>query len=297
MVARLALGTAQLGDPYGIANRRGRLDEAEVDTILSAAFEQGVRCLDTAAGYGKSEAAIGSFLERQGRPDGLTICTKLPALPPALSTADVELTVDAELDGSLRRLRLDAVDVYLVHAAADLERYGPALVGALARQRDAGRISRIGVSVYGPEEAETAMAFPELSAIQFPFNVFDRRMTVGRRESRATFARSPLLQGLLALALESLPAAMIRARPWLESYRDLCRAHGASPVSTALAWAAQRSGADHVVLGVESPEQLAAAAVAFRTPLDAALVEAIERELTGVPSSILDPRQWGVPEP
>ena len=56
---KLALGTVQLGIPYGIANQTGMPDDTTALEILRAAHEHGYTWLDTAAGYGQSEAVIG----------------------------------------------------------------------------------------------------------------------------------------------------------------------------------------------------------------------------------------------
>lgn len=297
--ARLALGTAQFGNAYGIANSRGRLANAEIGAILDAAFERGVRCLDTAAAYGDAEERIGEFFARRGTPDGLAICSKSPRLAPGLAPQEVDRVVGDALDGSRRRLRVDAIDVYLVHDANDLRRYGTLLIETLVRRRESGSVGCLGVSVYDPEDAALLSSHPELTAIQYPFNLFDRRATSGggverwTRKGVATFARSPLLQGLLTLRPGSLPATLVEAAPWLAKLERLCAAHGTTPFAAALTYAAERSGAGHVVLGVESVEQLDHAVTALGQPLSPALGEEIDRVFGEVPASVLDPRRWG----
>ncbi len=77
----LALGTAQLGLDYGVANRGGKLSAETVDAVVAEALRQGVRCFDTAQAYGESEARLGANLARHG--GAVTIVSKLsPALDP-----------------------------------------------------------------------------------------------------------------------------------------------------------------------------------------------------------------------
>ena len=152
-ISRLTLGTAQLGSRYGIANRLGQPKPDEVDAILRTAFDLEIRSLDTAAEYGESEAAIGRFLRREGRPDGLRICGKLPLLESGLSARALDRAVADAASGSCQRLGAEKIDDYLVHSPANLREYGRTLVAALLRCREAGWVERIGVSVYGPEDA------------------------------------------------------------------------------------------------------------------------------------------------
>lgn len=297
---RLTLGTAQLGAPYGVANRRGRPTDSEVDAILTMAVEHGVRSLDTAPEYGDAESRIGDWLRRYGRPDGLQLCTKLPQLSAGVAAGEIDAAVERALDGSRRRLGVETVDVYLVHAVGDLHEHGAALRDSFARLEQAGRIGRAGVSVYDPADVDALFARPGLSAVQYPFNLFDRRIPEGGRIERlarggvATFARSPLLQGLLAMPADAVPSALRAARPALDALGALCDERKTTPFALSLAYSAARSGADHIVLGVESTEQLITAAETLATPLASTLTDEIDRAFADVPPEITDPRRWNV---
>ena len=73
--SRLVLGTAQFGMAYGVTNRQGQVIESEAQSILAEASAAGVRLLDTAAGYGTSEAVLGRCLARL---PALEVVTKTP---------------------------------------------------------------------------------------------------------------------------------------------------------------------------------------------------------------------------
>ena len=294
--ARLTLGTAKLGLPYESANRIGQPDREAGERILRTAFELGIRSLDTAPGCLNSEggseddpeSVIGSFFQRHGRPDGVELCTKLPRLTRG---EEVGPQVTAAVEGSRRRLASDTIDFYLLHDSADLLRHGRVLVEALDACRSRGWIQRIGVSVSDPEEAETALANFEFSAVQYPFNLFDRRILPNLERFRSagyqTFARSPLLQGLFALP----PAdAMPEAKPWLTLLHELCQTDGLDPVELAIVYAVSRSGADRLVVGVDSAEQLVSVVEMARRQLAAELVERVEAAFSHVPREVFDPR-------
>ena len=114
-----------------------------------------------------------------------------------------------------------------------------------------------------------------------------------RRGGRTTFARSPLLQGLLTLRPDALPPSVAAARPWLADLEELLRDYRTDLLTCALTFAATCSGADHVVLGVDSSEQLRQATRSTKADLPAGLARELERRFADVPSQVIDPRQWG----
>ena len=63
MSNKIAIGTAQFGLDYGIANKHGRVSANEIRSILNFALENNINTLDTAKVYGNSEKSIGDYLE------------------------------------------------------------------------------------------------------------------------------------------------------------------------------------------------------------------------------------------
>ena len=298
--ARWALGTAQLGMAYGVANRSGRPDERDAQRILAAAFESGVRCLDTAAAYGDSESVIGRFLRATPGSDAIALCTKLPAVPRGLSAAGLRAELARRLDASRRRLGRDRIEYVLVHAWEDVASYDGAFEDALATLD--GGVGVFGASVYRPDEARAALELGLFKALQFPFNALDQRFAQSRVTALCrsrqciAFARSPLLQGVLALAPDRLPAPVSHVATWVRDYRDLAATHGVEPVSGALAYAAQHSGADWIVAGAETAGQVQRQRQALDLPsLPPAFVAAVESRGAAVPEEVVDPRRWSVP--
>lgn len=278
-MTRLALGTAQLGLDYGIANTRGRPSDAEVDRLLSAAFgELGVAAVDTAPAYGDAEARLGAWFGANGRPEGVTIVTKL--------SAGLELSsVRRSLEGSCERLGC-APDIVLLHDAEDLFRHGDDLIDAVASVVP----SVVGVSVYEPESIVRARTFERIGAIQFPFNVFDRRVrsVAASLEGCTTFARSVLLQGLFVAP----PDRVAGAGAWVGRLTQLAARHGWTVIDVAIAYATHASSADYVLVGVESAEQLADLANATSLHLDEGLHDEIELIFADVDPHVIDPRRW-----
>src|SRR6516165_317097 len=120
-LSRIGLGTVQFGTDYGISNRGGQPDEAEVAAILARAVETGIGYLDTASSYGDAETLIGRHLPRGHR---LRIVTKLPPISGDTIAADhIRATLEA-VGRSLDRLKIGQVHALLVHHAGDLQKPG-----------------------------------------------------------------------------------------------------------------------------------------------------------------------------
>lgn len=284
---KIALGTAQLGLDYGIANPAGRVPEPEAARILAAAEKGGVTLLDTAAAYGEAESVLG----RLGAGQRFAIVTKTARLG-AGGVAEVE----AAFERSLERLRVGSVHVLLVHAAADLlGAEGPALAARLRRLREQGRAARLGVSVYSAAELERALGVLDAEVVQVPVNVFDQRLvtdrTLERLKARGVeiHARSPLLQGLLVMDPAALPPYFEPIRERAAAWRRFCAERGLTPLRAALGFVAGLATVDRVVCGVERAAQLEEV-IAASAPLEPGAFRALALD----DPDFVDPSRWKV---
>ena len=73
---RIAIGTAQFGLPYGIANQTGKIAQSEAKEILKIALDNNIDVLDTAIIYGDSESSLGKL-----QTEDFNLVTKLPIIP------------------------------------------------------------------------------------------------------------------------------------------------------------------------------------------------------------------------
>jgi aryl-alcohol dehydrogenase-like predicted oxidoreductase len=284
--AFLALGTAQWGMPYGIANRTGQPRREEVSAILLKAQAAGVTLLDTAPVYGTSEALIGELC---GAP--WTVITKLHA--DAL-TADLAKESLAASRTALRRSVLDGV---LLHRASQRMAGAGAVWDELRRERDAGQIRLLGLSALSPEEAWAALEDPDMDVLQVATNLFDQRLVrsgffpAARKAGRMVIVRSVYLQGVAHLAPEELPGFLKPLR---------------GPLAAARAWAAQRGGTQSLPFLAYAARQQAAVLVGCESVaqfektwddwslIDGLLddVEALAATIPDLPVEVLHPPLW-----
>lgn len=288
-VTRLSFGTAQLGMAQATAS--GALaSETHASSMLHAAYELGISSFDTSPDYGHAEQRIGTFLRDQNLHEEIAICTTLPSLA-AVDPRRIEQQVEDHLTASLRRLRSDVIDAYLVHRISDLARHGQALVDALAHQRDKGRVLAIGAVVDDPAELALLEEYPELGVVQHPFSLLDRRLSTNGWLERLAVGGTrlnvsdALFQGLLGLPSPDVSGPFAAVRPMLDELRRLLERFGLSPVDAALPFALSIDP-DSVVVVADAIPELEAFVTSASAVLPDELHALIERELPDFPAGI-----------
>jgi len=274
LISKIALGAAQFGLPYGISNTEGQISLPEGKAIIDLARSAGIHTIDTAIAYGDSEATLGKL-----DVSGWQIITKLPEMP--VSGDAVAAWVHVQLSNSLERLRIESAHGLLLHRPAQLNGPdGKALYHALMAERERGRISKIGISVYGPAELDQMPPSMKFDIVQAPFNVLDTRMTRSGWAAKLQdggcelHVRSIFLQGLLLMQASSRPAYFSRWNTLWGHWESWLRDAGMSPLQACVRFALRTPGIDKVVLGVDCAKQLSdilAAADGDVPPLPASL--------------------------
>jgi aryl-alcohol dehydrogenase-like predicted oxidoreductase len=277
---RLVVGTAQLGQPYGVANRTGQPSPDDAVAIIRRAAAAGVAALDTAPAYGTAESLI-----RAAEVD-VPVFTKVP--PGASPRSAVER--------SLERLGRDRVDVLFFHDPAVVLHDGNAvdeaasLVGTL--------VGKVGVSVYTPAELAAALDDPRLQAIEAPVSVADQRLPrAGLLRAAAAkgvevYARSVLLQGALLLADGALPAHLAALAPVNAAVRDVAAAEGRTAAEVLVAFVRDLDGVTAVVVGAETAAQLDEALASISSPRLSPPSLAALGAVVELPAAVVDPREW-----
>lgn len=262
---KIALGTVQFGLAYGAFNTAGQVPPDEVARLLARAGAGGVRWLDTAHAYGRSEAVLGEV----GAAQRFRLVTKVPAMNEQASAEAVQRFV-AE---SLQRLRTERVDGLLLHRAADLlGPQGPAVWSALTALQREGQVGRIGVSGYGADEVLQVLDRYDIGLVQLPINVFDRRhqqagvLARCRAQGVEVHARSAFLQGFALANPAALTPHLSAYAGVLQAFDQRCRDLGLGRLAGALHAVADLAEVDQVVVGVDRVAQLEEILAAAGTP-------------------------------
>ncbi|MDP8929469.1 MAG: aldo/keto reductase [Actinomycetota bacterium] len=245
VVRRLGFGAMRLTGP-GIW---GRPDDPEgCKEVLRRAVELGVTFIDTADSYGPevSEELIAETLHPYA--EDLVVATKggfeRPGPGNWRPTCRPEHLRQA-CEGSLARLRVDAIDVYQLHTV-DSEVPFDESVGALAELREAGKIRHIGLSNVRSHHVSSALELVPIVSVQNRFNISDRSsqdvVELCERKGLAFIAYFPLAAGELARDQG------VRG--------EVARRHGVTPAQVALAWLLALSSAMLPIPGTASRDHL-----------------------------------------
>jgi aryl-alcohol dehydrogenase-like predicted oxidoreductase len=253
---RLAIGTAQFGLNYGIANHLGKVGINDVKMILDQAFLSGIDTLDTAIAYGDSEVSLG-----QAGIASFNVVTKLPEMPN--DSDNVDLWISNHLTQSLNRL--DATSLYglLLHRPLQLlEVHGVELYYALHKLKNKGLVKKIGISIYSPSELDLLIPKFDFDLIQAPFNVFDQRLFHSGWLHRLSqtgievHVRSVFLQGLLLMQRSDIPVKFNRWSSLFDRWHNWICESELSAVEASLSFVLSYPEIDRVVVGVDSLNQL-----------------------------------------
>lgn len=237
------LGGAQIGQRYGEFTTGGFLDDADVDAVLAEAWSASFSAVDTASGYGDSEAQIG----RAGWPGQLH--TKLDSTTPA----------GVSLERSLERLRREKIDLlYLCHDASQLRKHNIAEWDQILRSLRT-RVDTFGLSLYADQLEEKVADLDEIRVLQVPVNVVsdkipDRILQRWSSLGKTVLARSVFFRGLLInSSLSTNNQFFGRAAAKVhEASVDL----GLSRGELSLRWVLGNSFVDGLIIGVSSVQEL-----------------------------------------
>ncbi|MFC5527433.1 aldo/keto reductase [Rhodanobacter ginsengisoli] len=278
-IAPLAFG----GNVFGWS-----VDEKRSFELLDAFVDAGGNLIDTADVYsawvpgnrgGESETIIGKWLRRSGKREQVVISTKVAKWveQPGLSPTNIRQA----LDGSLKRLQVDCIDLYQAHeddASVPLAE----TLGEFGRLIEAGKIRVIGASNYSAARLADALAvskqhgLPRYESVQPEYNLVSRTgyekelEPLIRRENLGVISYYALASGFLTgkyrseadLARSSARGGAVKkylnpqGRQVLAALDSVAAAHRASPAQVALAWLMARPGITAPIASATSVAQL-----------------------------------------
>jgi aryl-alcohol dehydrogenase-like predicted oxidoreductase len=243
-------------------------DPDECRRVLRRAIELGVNFIDTADSYGPnvSEEIIAETLYPY--PPGLVIATKAGLERPGPNQWNVNGHPDylrSACEGSLRRLRLDRIDLFQLHRI-DPKVPEDEQFGALDRLRGEGKIRLVGLSEVGSEEIARARRLLPVVSVQNKYNVTDRTWQPIVDECEGN--------GLAFIPWYPLAAGALKNN---RAIRRIARQHGASTLQIAIAWLLARSKALLPIPGTSTVKHLEqnVAAAALDLGADLAALNAI----------------------
>lgn len=292
--SNLVLGTAQIGLPYGIANKTGQPDPAVAVAIINEAWEQGIREFDTAQGYGVSEQILGKALFELGITNEAGIISKFNPTIDHLNAA----AMSEALDRSVKRLGVPMLSGIMLHREDLFSLWDKGLAKMLQAFVASGKVKKIGISVYSPEKAIEALNTDGIDMVQLPANILDRRFENARvfhlaeKKKKQIYIRSVFLQGLLLMEPEEILTTMAFAIPVLEKIKTLSHDLGLSRQEIALGFIKSGFPNAHVIFGAETKYQVKENVLIWKKKMPELLCNKVRTLFADVSEKILNPTLW-----
>lgn len=197
-ISEISLGTWQVGGKWGSG-----FDHALAENILKTALDEGINFIDTADVYenGESEKAVGKILKNSS--ERVYVATKCGRqINPHINEGYTPEILRKYVEGSLKRLGLDCIDLIQLHCPPTEIYYRPEIFGEFEKLKAEGKILNLGVSVEKVEEAIKAIEFDNVTAVQIIYNIFRQRpheyfFKKAAEKNVGIIVRVPLASGLL----------------------------------------------------------------------------------------------------
>jgi aryl-alcohol dehydrogenase-like predicted oxidoreductase len=283
-ITRIGFGAWAIGGG-GWAYAWGPQEDDESVAAIRRAVDRGVNWIDTAAVYGLGHSeevvarAVADYRGRAERPYVFTKCALVWDESGNVRTTLDPGSIKRECESSLRRLKVDAIDLYQIHwPTADITDIDEGW-GAMAELQREGKVRWIGVSNFNVEQMRRTQAIAPITSLQPPYSMLRRGiegeiLPFCQASGIGVIAYSPMVSGLLSGAMTRERAANLPADDWrrrnaefqeprltrnlqlVELLREIGARHGRSPGEVAIAWTLRHPSVTGAIVGGRSAEQV-----------------------------------------
>lgn len=289
----------------------GSQDDRESIAAIREAIDLGINWIDTAAiyGLGHSEEVVAAALEGvQNRPYVFTKCERVWNERGEIGKSLKADSIRRECEASLKRLRVDVIDLYQIHwpePAEDVEEGWE----TLNRLKTEGKVRWIGVSNFDAAQLARASTIAPVASLQPPYSMLRRDIEESilpycLAHGIGTIVYSPMQSGLLTGSWSQERMAALPADDWrkeknrhfqpplfernlqlVEVLRTIAARHGATPGQVAIAWTLRLPAVTAAIVGARKPGQLRDLLPAATLTLTATDLAAIDDFLKAHPES------------
>ena len=288
----------------------GQQEDEESIGAIHAGLDLGINWIDTAAvyGLGHSETVVGRAVrELRARPYVFTKCSLVWDKSGTISHNLQASSLQQECEASLKRLGIDAIDLYQIHWPAwkgAQESASPGsieeAVAALAKLKEQGKIRNIGVSNFDGEQMQRAQRIAPIVSLQPPYSLVATEvesviLPYARTNKIGVIVYSPMGSGLLTGAMTRQRIAALPEDDWrrgnpnfqepllsrnldlVETLRGIGHRHGVTPGEVAIAWTLKNPAVTAAIVGVRSAQQVRGVVGAAGLKLTSSEIAQIEK--------------------
>jgi aryl-alcohol dehydrogenase-like predicted oxidoreductase len=261
----------------------GAQDDSESIAAIRRALELGVNWIDTAAvyGLGHSEEVVARALAdwTGARPYVFTKCGMVWGEDRKVDYCLRAASIRRECEASLRRLKVDVIDLYQIHWPSDDLAETEEGWTELSNLRSEGKVRWIGVSNFNLDELEAAQHIAPVTSLQPPYSLVRREVEIEilpycLSQNIGVIAYSPMASGLLTGAMTRDRIAALPANDWrahhpefhepklsrnlaiAQRLREVGQRCGSSTGHAAIAWVLRNPAVTGAIVGARNPKQI-----------------------------------------
>jgi aryl-alcohol dehydrogenase-like predicted oxidoreductase len=259
----------------------GPQNDSDSVPAIHAALDQGINWIDTAAlyGLGHSEEMVARAVQgRTPRPYLFTKCERVWDKDGNVGASLKAESIRRECEGSLRRLKVDAIELYQIHWPEPDEDIEEGWT-ELAKLKEEGKVRYIGVSNFDVQQMKRAQAIAPITSLQPPYAVVRREIENAilpfcAKQNIGVVVYSPMYAGLLTGAMTPERVANFLPEDWrrrlpefhepalsrnlslVELLRTIGKPHGRGPGEVAIAWTLNHPAVTGAIVGFRSVQQV-----------------------------------------
>lgn len=259
----------------------GYQDDEESVAAIREALDRGINWIDTAAvyGLGHSEEMVARAMEgRSKKPYVFTKCERVWNEKREIGKSLKRESIRREVEDSLRRLKLDVIDLYQIHWPEPEEDIEEGWT-EMARLKEQGKVRFIGVSNFNVAQLKRAQAIAPITSLQPPYSLLSPEieesiLPYAAQNNIGVIVYSPMKSGLLTGSMTrervaAMPDDDFRKRTpqfqeprltknleMVERMREVGMRHGRTPGEVAIAWTLRRPEVTAAIVGMRSAKQV-----------------------------------------
>jgi aryl-alcohol dehydrogenase-like predicted oxidoreductase len=299
MITRIGLGAWAIGGSWRWG--WGHQDDTDSVKTIHKALDGGINWIDTAAvyGLGHSEEIVGRvYTERSEKPYVFTKCSRMWDENDAIWGRLTAASVRREVENSLRRLKLDVIDLYQIHWP-EPEREIEEGWETMARLKEEGKVRYIGVSNFSVKQLQRIMPLAPVTSLQPPYSLLSRDvereiLPFCLKNEIGVIVYSPMASGLLTGTMTPERIRNLPDEDWrkgsanfqepllsknlklAELLKRIGDKQGKTPGEIAIAWTLRHSAVTAAIVGMRRPDQVDGVIHAPEVKLDNEDIERIE---------------------